>query len=68
MIRTAFYALAIAALAYVVVFVPVGKRTLYEHGTRIAATPEAKELGGSVSELVGEAKQKVVSEALAHAP
>jgi len=68
MIRSAFYALAIAALAYVVVFVPVGRHTLYAHVARISSTKEAKELGSSVSAVVDEAKRAVVRETLAHAP
>lgn len=68
MIRSAFYALAIAALAYVVVFVPVGRHTLYGHAARISGTPEAKELASSVSAVVDEAKRAVVRETLATAP
>ena len=68
MLRSAFYALAIAALAYVVVFVPVGRHTLYGHVARISATPEARELGTSVSAVVDEAKQAVVRETVAHVP
>lgn len=68
MIRSAFYALAIAALAYVAVFVPVGRYTLYGHAMRILGTEEAKELGSSVSVVVDEAKRAVVRETLAHAP
>lgn len=68
MIRTAFYALAIASLAYVVVFVPVGRHTLYQHGARIFATAEAKELGASVSALVDEAKAAAVRQAVARTP
>ena len=68
MIRSAFYALAIAALAYVIVFVPVGRHTLYGHVARISRTEEAKELGTSMSAVVDEAKRAVVRETLAHAP
>lgn len=35
----------IAVFAYLFFFVPLGERTLYEHASRIAATPEAEELG-----------------------
>lgn len=31
--------------AYVFFFVPIGRRTLYDHARRIATTPEAREFG-----------------------
>jgi hypothetical protein len=45
------------ALLYGLFFVPFGRRTLYEHLGRIAATEEAKELGADV-----EAKASRLSE------
>lgn len=36
---------ALAAIAYVTFFIPLGQRTLWEHLMRIASTPEARELG-----------------------
>jgi hypothetical protein len=68
MIRSAFYALAIAAFAYVAVFVPVGRYTLYGHASRIVATPEAKELGASLGALADEGKRAVLRQTVAQAP
>jgi hypothetical protein len=42
MVASGFTSLAVL---YVVFFVPVGRRTLWQHATRIAGTPEAQELG-----------------------
>lgn len=53
-VRTAVKALVLAAALYVFFFVPLGSRTLYDHLARIAATPEAKELGTDVSNLAEE--------------
>ena len=40
-----FGLVALAAVGYVVFFVPVGRRTLYEHLEGIAATEPARALG-----------------------
>ncbi len=37
--------IVLAVFAYLAFFVPLGERTLAEHVSRIAATPEAEELG-----------------------
>jgi hypothetical protein len=34
--------------AYVFFFVPIGRRTLYDHTRRIATTPEAREFGDEI--------------------
>ena len=34
---------------YVVFYVPIGQRTLFQHLRRVAGTPEARELGREVS-------------------
>ena len=68
MIRAALYALASAALAYVIVFVPVGRHTLYRHAARIIATSEAQELRASLADMAASAKQALVRETIARAP
>ena len=40
----------LGCVAYVFFFVPLGKRTLFEHVFRIAQTDEAKELGDEAVE------------------
>jgi hypothetical protein len=68
MIRSAFYALATAAVAYVAFFVPLGRHTFYGHVTRISATPEAKELEASLATLVDEGKRAVLRQTEAQGP
>lgn len=58
LVRAGVRLVVLAALLYALFFVPLGKRTLYEHFTRIAATPEAKELGAEVETAVESAKQR----------
>ena len=54
LIKTSIRALMLACALYVFFFVKVGTRTLYEHTSRISATPEAKELGNDLSTLADE--------------
>jgi hypothetical protein len=52
-IRASVSLVGLAVIAYVVFFVPLGKRTVYQHLTRIADTEEAKELGREAEEAGG---------------
>jgi hypothetical protein len=49
LLRATFGVILFGALAYVVVAVPIGRRTLFEHGVKIARTRPAKELAEDVS-------------------
>lgn len=64
MLKTALKLCLLAAALYVVFFVPLGERTLYEHLSRIASTEEARELGGEVEGVVeragSSAREKVL--------
>lgn len=48
-IKGIVYLTAFGVLAYLFFFVPLGRRTLWEHTQRIAATDEAQDLGADVS-------------------
>lgn len=48
-IKGIVYLTAFGVLAYLFFFVPLGRRTLWEHVQRIAATDEAQDLGEDVS-------------------
>jgi hypothetical protein len=54
-VRTAWRMLVLAFLVYGTFFVPIGERTLYGHGRRIASTAEAQELWSSVANLARDA-------------
>ena len=69
MIRTLLRAgvslVGLGTLAYAYFFVPLGSHTLWEHTQRIAATPEAQELGddvGVASDRVGDAVRTKIGE------
>jgi hypothetical protein len=47
---------------YVFFFVPIGSRPLYEHVKRIAATPEARDLGRDVTTAGERVGEKIRSE------
>jgi hypothetical protein len=49
LLRATFSVILFGALAYGVVAVPIGRRTLLEHGVNIARTRPAKELAEDVS-------------------
>lgn len=57
------FSAGLVALAVVFFFVPLGRRTLFEHVRRISATPEAQELGTEVDEaserVEGAVREKV---------
>ena len=44
MVRMVLSWVGVAVVVYVVLFVPVGDRTLWQHAVRIAGTDEAQEL------------------------
>lgn len=49
LLRATFSVILFGAIAYGVVAVPIGRRTLFEHGVNIARTRPAKELAEDVS-------------------
>lgn len=49
LLRATFSLILLGALAYGVVAVPIGRRTLFEHGVNIARTRPAMELAEDVS-------------------
>jgi hypothetical protein len=49
-------------LLYFFFFVPLGRRTLYEHVSRIAATDEAQELGDEVETASDQLEDRVREE------
>jgi hypothetical protein len=56
LVRTSVKCLLLSALLYTVFFVKMGQFTLFEHGKRIAATPEGQALQHGVSEAAQDAK------------
>ncbi len=56
-----FSLFVLVVLGYLFFFVPLGERTLYDHVSRIAATPEAEELGRD-AERASERLEEVVRE------
>ncbi len=67
LIRTCAWFVGLTALAYVVVFVPLGEFTVWEHVVRISETHEAQDLGRDVEsarERLGDAVQDEVRQLL----
>ncbi len=60
-INFAIWLVGAGVIAYVVFFVPVGKRTLSEHAQRIWATPEAQELQTEVKEAARQATEQATA-------
>ena len=48
LLRATFSTVVLAMMAYVVVTVPLGRRTLFEHASEIARTRPAQELASDV--------------------
>ncbi len=48
-LKAIVYVTAFGVLTYLFFFVPLGRRTMWEHVRRIAATDEAQDLGEDVS-------------------
>lgn len=49
-INAFFWLIGVLVFSYVYFFVPVGRRTLFDHTRRIAATDEARELGDELED------------------
>lgn len=45
LVKSLLALVGLAVVAYVVLFIPLGRYTLYQHAQRIAGTDEAQELG-----------------------
>lgn len=58
--------IGLGVVLYVVLFVPLGSRTLWEHGRRIAATDEAQELGAEASDAADRLQQHLEEELQEH--
>jgi hypothetical protein len=55
LVKATFSVILFGLLAYCVVAVPIGRRTLFEHGVNIARTRPAKELAEDVGAATSEA-------------
>jgi hypothetical protein len=62
MINLATSVAVFGVLLYFFFFVPLGRRTLYEHATRISETDEAEDLGEDVGEAAGRLEDRVREE------
>ncbi len=58
--------IGLGVVLYVVLFVPLGSRTLWEHGRRIAATDEAQELGAEASDAAERLQEHIEEELQEH--
>jgi len=61
-LKAALWLVGLGVVAYLFFFVPLGRRTLWEHATRIAATDEARELGEDVDTATGRVGDAVQEE------
>lgn len=59
LLRATFATVLLGALGYFVTCVPVGRRTLFEHGLEIARTPPAQELAEDVGQAATSAYDRV---------
>ncbi len=55
LVKATFSVILLGLLAYTVVAVPIGRRTLFEHGVNISKTRPAKELAEDVSSATTDA-------------
>jgi hypothetical protein len=55
LVKATFSVILLGLLAYTVVAVPIGRRTLFEHGLNICRTKPAKELAEDVSSATSDA-------------
>ncbi|MCA9617268.1 MAG: hypothetical protein H6722_18385 [Sandaracinus sp.] len=60
--KSALALVGLAVVAYVVLFVPLGRYTIYQHAVRIAGTDEAQELGSEAVEAAGRLREHVEGE------
>ncbi len=58
LIRATLGTLLLASVGYVVLAVPVGRRTLFEHATQISRTRPAQELATDVADVAAAAYQR----------
>lgn len=58
LLRATFSTIALALAAYVVIAVPVGRRTLFEHASEIAKTQPAQELASDVEDAASTAIER----------
>jgi hypothetical protein len=59
LVRATFGVVVFAALGYLVVSVPVGRKTLFEHTLAISKTREARELAEDVQQAASTTAEKV---------
>lgn len=60
--KSALALVGLAVVAYVVLFIPLGRYTLYQHARRIAGTDEAKELGEEAVQAAERLREHVEEE------
>jgi len=60
--RVAISLTGLLATLWVLFMVPFGSRTLWEHLTRVAATPEAQEMGSELGEAGEQLAEEVVTQ------
>lgn len=59
LLKVAFNCLLLACGVYVVFFVPLGERTIYQHLAAIAATEPAQEFASEIGDLASQAQEGV---------
>lgn len=64
--KSALTLVGLAVVAYVFFFVPLGQRTMYQHGRRIAGTDEARELGREATEAADRLRDHVEEQIETH--
>lgn len=62
LVKSLLSLVGLAVVAYVVLFVPLGRYTLYQHATRIAGTNEAQELGDEAAQAAERLREHVEGE------
>lgn len=62
MAKTLLSLVGLAVVAYVVLFVPLGRYTIYQHARRIAGTEEAQELGDEAVQAAERLREHVEEE------
>lgn len=62
LLRVAISLVGVLATLWVLFMVPFGRRTLWEHLTRVAATPAAQEMGQELGSAGEELAQEVVTQ------
>lgn len=62
LVKSLLSLVGLAVVAYVVLFVPLGRYTIYQHATRIAGTDEAQELGDEAAQAAERLREHVEGE------